>query len=1205
MVNLNIYENVLSKWKIINNNVISVARVINNLLNPDYEEQITWTLTDDENNQFTTTINGLRTIRDNMWNRIRDGVGRTIITYDSSEYENIRIGRAKSLKVSGVLSGYMSSPDTNSEHVPELNGVHLSARKDNLMDPSVKNRFGINVGKPGTHSESVFHVDGHLVYYNNNNNQYDIELPDADLPILVTSATNTNVDIKAGQMCVMDDPNELLSNGTFDTGIDGWDCVANRGNIEWDDTNKRLKFTNTTPDKWNVLRCEEFRRIMPGVKYKLTIEITYDTATSALFYTPNKTTYPLKEGVNEIIFTAPDKLQESFYWIYNSTVASDGQEKVLYVDNVSLKQLEPEFVTAREDIPKGSNLYLGNYGLEGFNQGSRQDFVGLEVWIENISDRDFVYPYGDVQNQLSTYKSDLPITQVQAFTDADIYSKYGVWQEDGAKKGRGYQWSTLTDEQKNILLSDKRNNIFMGKDGELYQVRYRRRTIKGYGNLWEQVDADNMSGNAYKSTLGYVYYYGLVTKFIDTQPDNDVNIWSGTVNHYFSALNSYANNIKPYTIGMFYGLDLKSYMLPIALIQRRNKGIYHPQYNPYGSAKIYYDTNNKSLTWDEVQKLDPNYIKSPVDCINADKISVTDGNGNYDNLTNQPTWYITGTIESGVSGRPDGLYCDTVYERDIEDKRLGIQLKTDREIYEEYKGKLNSGNFRFPVTIPILNKIAHKPINYSFGNYTYVNGEWLYIYYEWFNIGKSRMKSAQSRDYVYIYNNNDNYGIANIIGTQLTSHTTAFTHKSRVIGNLQIRNNKYIPLETGYTLSPDYTINYKINSKGLITELYGDPRLLSERIEHTIESTSTNIDIKTNMYILCNDATNNNGTAGHVYRYLGSTITNVEDNGTDGTANANDGHIDLSDTSVWLDLGDINSAAGLIELNNYSRGFNLFNMSDTNSFNNINYPYNVLDKSSNSITIELIKFFKDSNNILEVFVRDNNGIYVEITKDNNSDIYYTVNNLKNTITIYFNNINNLSYNNIEEAIDKTMIMINYIAISTPEGLPEIASGNFYRILSDNNVINTTFAEHNKLLWSSLSHPMVGTRFIDKVSSSKFINYPSVTMSKYYPGQYNQNSIVNYNNTNTNLYNTIDDRIAVTYHQALTRIKNKGYKYLTTFYQEWEVDPGNQITPPYNYVKTDSLAIYMRWISTNKGNIGHAGGIHYRLPYLFMDREFKY
>ena len=96
---------------------------------------------------------------------------------------------------------------------------------------------------------------------------------------------------------------------------------------------------------------------------------------------------------------------------------------------------------------------------------------------------------------------------------------------------------------------------------------------------------------------------------------------------------------------------------------------------------------------------------------------------------------------------------------------------------------------------------------------------------------------------------------------------------------------------------------YSYNNVITWTDIIGDPRKLQDRVEYTVTSTDEQIDIHKNMYILCNDSSNNSGEVGHLYRYLGSDITNVHTNSTDGDSNVSGGHIDFSVTDAWLDLG--------------------------------------------------------------------------------------------------------------------------------------------------------------------------------------------------------------------------------------------------------------------------------------------------------------
>ncbi len=85
---------------------------------------------------------------------------------------------------------------------------------------------------------------------------------------------------------------------------------------------------------------------------------------------------------------------------------------------------------------------------------SRQDLVFLESWHEKISDKDVVYPLGNVQYGASTWES----IGLSNTVESQGYSAFGEW--DSNTKGYGVVWSTLTDEQKAELLQDPENNIY-------------------------------------------------------------------------------------------------------------------------------------------------------------------------------------------------------------------------------------------------------------------------------------------------------------------------------------------------------------------------------------------------------------------------------------------------------------------------------------------------------------------------------------------------------------------------------------------------------------------------------------------------------------------------------------------------------------------------------------------------------------------------
>ena len=136
---------------------------------------------------------------------------------------------------------------------------------------------------------------------------------------------------------------------------------------------------------------------------------------------------------------------------------------------------------------------------------SRQDLVFLESFHEKISDKDVVYPLGNVQYGATSWESISLSTSVVA----QGYSAFGEW--DTSTTGRGVVWSTLSEANKAKFIKDPENNIYL-EDGELIQVRYRVRVIEGLGDEWLNVDTQSSASYAVLYTgQGYVKPKGKLT----------------------------------------------------------------------------------------------------------------------------------------------------------------------------------------------------------------------------------------------------------------------------------------------------------------------------------------------------------------------------------------------------------------------------------------------------------------------------------------------------------------------------------------------------------------------------------------------------------------------------------------------------------------------------------------------------------------------
>lgn len=105
-----------------------------------------------------------------------------------------------------------------------------------------------------------------------------------------------------------------------------------------------------------------------------------------------------------------------------------------------------------------------------------------------------------------------------------------------------------------------------------------------------------------------------------------------------------------------------------------NLGLYHPIHNPEGSKKAIDD-----LFW---YNTSTSFV-SKADCFDPTKI-----------LAN------SGTIASGVSGRPDGKYADVIYESSVKDLRMSSRKVPLREVREKYRAMAVDGTVRGFENIP-------------------------------------------------------------------------------------------------------------------------------------------------------------------------------------------------------------------------------------------------------------------------------------------------------------------------------------------------------------------------------------------------------------------------------------------------------------------------------------------------------------------------
>ena len=320
----------------------------------------------------------------------------------------------------------------------------------------------------------------------------------------------------------------------------------------------------------------------------------------------------------------------------------------------------------------------------------RQDLVFLEVWHEDISEKDFVFPFGNVQFGVASYTAPggmVISTVAGTFLGYDTYPLVGNWQAPGAVVSRGMVWSTMTTAQQQAFVDDPANNVY--RDGStLVQVRYRVRVVQGLGSAWGNISPQQSNTNTaflnYSTNSQYVIVKG---SRISIAADLGAYTLASTDGQVFGGY--YRTDTPIHDKGMFslhvsgvasqMAYNGLCFAIPIALVQRRNQGAFHPVFNSNGTKGFGTATDPGATSpWYSASALMPN---STSDCFSMASASIAS----------------PGAIAGGSTrnGRPDGLYYDQVAEADVIDLRMSARKVTDlRRATQREFNKLVEGTTR-------------------------------------------------------------------------------------------------------------------------------------------------------------------------------------------------------------------------------------------------------------------------------------------------------------------------------------------------------------------------------------------------------------------------------------------------------------------------------------------------------------------------------
>ena len=332
----------------------------------------------------------------------------------------------------------------------------------------------------------------------------------------------------------------------------------------------------------------------------------------------------------------------------------------------------------------------------------RVDMWGFEAFLREINDADpFVYKNGLIQSQATI------INGVTTVTDNIRPATYFAWYEgDTTSIGKGVNWQTATEVQRQAIASDPENNIyFYDETGMFYQWCIRGRSFAGAGNGdWASIDC-SVRTTVLKNTNGkrVALPQGILsTPLMDS---SDYYVSSDWVEY------------NPFQqIGVFTSRRTQvsssgeCYFLVCGTVSRLNQGAYHPSFNPLG-AGLFVRPGQESfggLRWDSYQNL----LSSKSDCF----IKEYDGG----HLSNKPF----GNISNVSTGRIDGKFYDAIYASGqggvCRDMRYSAQGLTQEDFAEadlkvkagEYRGREKLSKVRFsPNTVTVSGVSTYSSTN--------------------------------------------------------------------------------------------------------------------------------------------------------------------------------------------------------------------------------------------------------------------------------------------------------------------------------------------------------------------------------------------------------------------------------------------------------------------------------------------------------------
>jgi len=509
---------------------------------------------------------------------------------------------------------------------------------------------------------------------------------------------------RQGDMLIIDDVDvELSPDPDFDNGIYTWSTSTPVTSVNYDSDNKMLVVRSDGEDSTYfpaIAVLQSLSGDMPG-KYEITVSYNSGDAGGIKIYCGDSDVIVDTDNDNEEATVTKVVSSASVYLEFKTVGNTDKYAEISYM---SIKRVEPLFLI--RNTSDTSSSILSNYSPDTLNYSPkiftetknavREDFVFLEIFEEDVIDKDFVHVFGNVSFE-GSYCGSFPTLETPTFDGYDTYSLPSV-NADTNVIGKGVRWSSISDDDRLRIVSDKRNNITISDNGRYIQTKFRLRTVSGNGSSWSNVEYST------GTNLSYNYAYGyngrIMSQGSKTTPYYEADLYGVDTGSY----SIHSSNSK--LLGSFspkYGTEIDTVAVPIALVQRRNIGVYHVKYNPHGTAKYcyinddgtfsmieWYELGSNSYPENSLNNISKSAMFSPdhISCINDDGSVIGNLNSNDSSLTR------TGSVKSTVCGRPDGMFYDGVYDCDITDLRKYATDIDFERVMDDYHTKVRNGSVR-------------------------------------------------------------------------------------------------------------------------------------------------------------------------------------------------------------------------------------------------------------------------------------------------------------------------------------------------------------------------------------------------------------------------------------------------------------------------------------------------------------------------------